>query len=255
MVRYHLFGSSVDCVTTLEQACTPGRILVSEPFARALRPLNPFLGGSGRDEPGTSTASGAPRSQHRPSASPGVAGSPVFGPMDASGVGTWSALFVSGMISGTEGEASHAPPLPSQRRLLLRDKGTQKASARKSISLVELTTTHTEPDHASAALEGESPEASSHALDLSAAGGGSTRASFGSPRLSHDSPSGVAPRTSGLALPPLSGASGVRQQAAAGTAADSEAFDLEPAPSLMLKGLGMCRTFHFADVIPRPPHL
>ena len=61
--------------------------------------------------------------------------------------------------------------------------------------------------------------------------------------------------TSGLALPPLSGASGVRQQAAAGTAADSEAFDLEPAPSLMLKGLGMCRTFHFADVIPRPPHL
>ena len=42
MVRYHLFGSSVDCVTTLEQACTPGRIRMSEAFARSLRPADPM---------------------------------------------------------------------------------------------------------------------------------------------------------------------------------------------------------------------
>ena len=38
MIRYHLFGSTLDAVTQLEQACTPGRVLMSEVFAMALRP-------------------------------------------------------------------------------------------------------------------------------------------------------------------------------------------------------------------------
>ena len=37
MLRYHLFGSTMDVVTQLEQACAPGQILISNAFALALR--------------------------------------------------------------------------------------------------------------------------------------------------------------------------------------------------------------------------
>ena len=244
MVRYHLFGSSVDCVTTLEQACTPGRIRISEPFARALRPLNPFLGGDARDEPGTSAAGGALRSLRRSSTNYAGPGSSVFGPVDASGVsGTAPG------VSGVDAEGSQA--LPFQRRLQLRDRSTRRVPAR-SISRLALTAmTSEDPTSPEGARDAESPDASGHVMDPHSPGG-STRASFSKLRMPIAGPHGSA---SGIGQRASASASGVRQQAAAGAAADSEALDLEPAPSLMLKGLGMCRTFHFADVIPRPPHL
>ena len=261
MVRYHLFGSSVDCVTTLEQACTPGRIRISEPFARALRPLNPFLGGDARDEPGTSAAGGALRPLYRSSASPGVPGSPVFGPVDVPGF--------SGVVGGVDGaDASHSSlQLPSQRRLLLRGLNAGGAPTR-SISLLALTATHTEAQgHSSpeGMRDSESPTASAGHLMDPLAVGASAKASSSHLRLSnlrlggsqHGGPWSSAGGAAGTprAEPPAPGLSGARQHrlAAAGAAADSESFNLEPAPSLVLKGLGMCRTFHFADVVPRPP--
>jgi len=41
VIRYHLFGPTMDAVTQLEQTCLPGCVHLSESFAVALRPSDP----------------------------------------------------------------------------------------------------------------------------------------------------------------------------------------------------------------------